>query len=94
MFPVEIIIVPAVFGIPGAVIALRMMLKHREKMAALGAGHPSSADADARMMRVESAVESMTVELERIGEGQRFLTKLLSDRSQSSETAQRIGTGK
>ena len=89
----EIFIVPAVFGIPAAVIALRMMLKHREKMAALGSGRPS-ADADARLMRVESVVESMAVELERIGEGQRFLTKLLADRSQSSEASQRIGAGK
>lgn len=86
----EIFIVPVVFGIPAAVIALRMMLKHREKMAALGAGRPS-ADADARLMRVESVVESMAVELERIGEGQRFLTKLLSDRSSD---AHQIGSGK
>jgi hypothetical protein len=42
-------------------------------------------------MRVESVVEAMSVELERIGEGQRFLTKLLSDRSPD---AQRIGAGK
>jgi hypothetical protein len=40
------------------------------------------------------AIESMAVELERIGEGQRFLTKLLSERSQSSDAAQRIGAGK
>lgn len=90
----EIFIVPAVFGIPAAVIALRMMLKHREKMAALGAGQKPSSDGDARLMRVESAIESMAVELERIGEGQRFLTKLLSERSQSSDAAQRIGAGK
>ena len=45
-------------------------------------------------MRVESAIESMAVELERIGEGQRFLTKLLADRSQSAEASQRIGAGK
>lgn len=87
----EIFIVPAVFGIPAAVIALRMMLKHREKMAALGAGHAPSKESDARLMRVESAIESMAVELERIGEGQRFLTKLLSDRSQSAD---QIGAGK
>ena len=90
----EIFIVPVVFGIPAAVIALRMMLKHREKMAALGAGQRPSADADARLMRVESVVESMAVELERIGEGQRFLTKLLSDRTQSADAAHRVAAGK
>lgn len=88
----EVIIVPFVFAIPGVVIALRMLLKHREKMAGLGATRLPSADSDARLMRVESAVESMAVELERIGEGQRFLTRLLSERSQSSEVHDRIGT--
>ena len=91
--PVEIFIVPVVFGVPASVIALRMWLKHREKMAALGVGHAPSQESDARLMRVESAVESMSVELERIGEGQRFLTKLLSDRS-PAEASQRIGAGK
>lgn len=86
----DIFIVPAVFGIPAAVIALRMWLRHREKMAALGAGHAASPDSDARLMRVESAIESMAVELERIGEGQRFLTKLLSERSQAPDATPRI----
>ena len=90
----EIIIVPIVFFVPAAVIGLRMLLKHREKMAALGAGHAPSREADSRLMRVESLVESMAVELERIGEGQRFLTKLLAERSQSSDAAQRVGSGK
>ena len=90
----EIFIVPVVFGIPAAVIALRMMLKHREKMAALGSGQRPSADADARLMRVESVVESMAVELERIGEGQRFLTKLLSERTQAADASHRVGAGK
>ena len=88
----EIIIVPFVFGVPAFVIAFRMLLKHREKMASLGAAHLPSADSDARLMRVESVVESMAVELERIGEGQRFLTRLLAERSQSSEAADRIGS--
>jgi hypothetical protein len=90
MYP-EVIIVPFVFGIPAVVIALRMLLKHREKMASLGAAPLSSSDSDARLMRVESVVEAMAVELERIGEGQRFLTRLLAERSQSSEAADRVG---
>jgi hypothetical protein len=90
----EIFIVPVVFGIPAFVIVFRMMLKHKEKMASIGATQLPSADSDARMMRVESAVEAMAFELERIGEGQRFLTKLLADRSQSSDAAERIGLRK
>lgn len=87
----EVLIVPFVFGIPAFVIAFRMLLKHREKMASLGTPQLPSADSDARLIRVESAIESMAVELERIGEGQRFLTRLLAERSQSSESADRIG---
>jgi hypothetical protein len=33
-----------------------------------------------RLLRIEEAVESIAVEVERIGEGQRFTTKLLSER--------------
>lgn len=35
----------------------------------------------ARMERVEQAVDAIAVELERVGEGQRFVTKLLADRT-------------
>ena len=34
---------------------------------------------DERMARLENAVESIALEVERISEGQRFTTKLLSD---------------
>jgi hypothetical protein len=36
-----------------------------------------------RVARLEGTIESMSSEMERLGEGQRFLTKLLSERSQS-----------
>lgn len=39
--------------------------------------------ADARLARMEAAIESMAVEIERISEGQRFVTKLLAEREQS-----------
>jgi len=35
---------------------------------------------DARMERIEHAVDAIAVEVERISEGQRFTTKLLSER--------------
>jgi hypothetical protein len=38
---------------------------------------------DARLARVEQAVEAIAIEVERVGEGQRFLTKLLADPSSS-----------
>ena len=36
-----------------------------------------------RLERMEMAIDSIAVEVERISEGQRFTTKLLSDRQQS-----------
>jgi membrane protein implicated in regulation of membrane protease activity len=37
-----------------------------------------------RMARLEGTVESMSSEMERLAEGQRFMTKLLSERSASA----------
>ncbi|MBC7789561.1 MAG: hypothetical protein H7Z74_06425 [Anaerolineae bacterium] len=38
------------------------------------------ADFEARLQRIENIVESTAIEVERISEGQRFATKLLSER--------------
>lgn len=38
-------------------------------------------DVTARLERMENAIDSIAVEVERISEGQRFTTKLLSDRA-------------
>ena len=40
------------------------------------------ANDSARLARIEAAVESMSIELERISEGQRFVTKLLAGRAE------------
>jgi hypothetical protein len=42
-----------------------------------------SVEADHRLERIEHAIDAMAVEVERISEGQRFVTKLLADRGQS-----------
>jgi hypothetical protein len=39
------------------------------------------ADLMARIQRIEQATETSSLEIERIGEGQRFITKLLSDKA-------------
>jgi hypothetical protein len=36
---------------------------------------------DERLDRIERAIDAMAIEVERIAEGQRFVTKLLSDRA-------------
>jgi hypothetical protein len=41
---------------------------------------PLPADAIARLERMEQAIDAIAVEVERISEGQRFTTKLLSER--------------
>jgi hypothetical protein len=46
--------------------------------------------ADQRLARLEEAVDSIALEIERISEGQRFTTKLLSEQSRrASEPAAR-----
>jgi hypothetical protein len=74
-------IVPIVFGLPAAVAITRMYFKHQEKMAELQRGSAPSSEMSQRLERVESSVEAIAIEMERIGEGQRFVTKLLSERS-------------
>ena len=40
---------------------------------------------DARLARMEQAIDAMAVETERISEGQRFTTKLLSEKAQEAQ---------
>jgi hypothetical protein len=95
MIDPEIVIVPMVFGIPSFVIIARMWFKHKEKMATLS-GHPESNPAlDARLSRIEEAVETIAIEMERMGEGQRFVTKLLAERTgQLADGQKNAGTGR
>ena len=64
-----------VFGFSFA--ALRLWL-HRPRGNTLAAPAPNPA-LEARLDRLENAVEAMTIEMERVSEGQRFTTKLLSE---------------
>lgn len=41
---------------------------------------------DERLSRMENAIDAMSVEVERISEGQRFASKLLADRTPEGET--------
>lgn len=45
-----------------------------------------------RFTRVEQSIDSVAVEVERIGEGQRYLTRLLSEKAIGQGAAQPIGT--
>lgn len=70
----------AAFTVTVKVIA-NAAVRHREqdrKIAELGA--PSISDD--RLARLESAVEAIAIEVERISEGQRFTTRLLTEQKQ------------
>ena len=45
---------------------------------------PADPEQSRRLERIEQAVEAMAVEIERISEGQRFVTKLLAERERSN----------
>jgi len=50
-------------------------------MATLKGTTTSNAMVEARLTRIEEAVETIAIEMERMGEGQRFVTKLLAERA-------------
>jgi len=79
----EIVIVPVVFLIPAVVIIVRMAFRHREKMAAFSRPSVESSGIEARLERVEQSLEAIAIEMERVGEGQRFLTRLLANKPQA-----------
>ena len=72
--------ITAVFGI--SAIMLKMWLGHVEKMKGLSNEKPDRSVSDARLERLEQAVESIAIEIERVSEGQRFVTKLMSEKAQ------------
>ena len=63
----------------GVVKVQENQLKYRS-----GSGLLAGAD-DERLRRIEQSLEAIAVEVERISEGQRFTTKLLSDRAAAGE---------
>ncbi|MFN2398530.1 MAG: hypothetical protein ABR543_07785 [Gemmatimonadaceae bacterium] len=74
------IAIAIVFAITGWM--LKTYLTHREKMKGLSMTKQGLASSDQRLARVEQAVESIAIEIERISAGQRYLTKLLNDHAQ------------
>lgn len=74
------IAIAIVFAITGWM--LRTWLAHQERMKELSVDERRIGSAEQRLARVEQAVESVAVEVERIGEGQRYVTSLLAGRAQ------------
>ncbi|MBM3908656.1 MAG: hypothetical protein FJ363_11365 [Gemmatimonadetes bacterium] len=67
-------IVAIVLGVP-------LMRARIREMDRRGAGALPDSHVTERLARIEAAVESIAIEVERISEGQRFTTKLLSERT-------------
>jgi len=77
------VLVPIAFFAMIAVLVLgvplvRARIRERERGSLGTPGDPQAAE---RLARIEAAVESIAIEVERISEAQRFTTRLLSDRS-------------
>ena len=72
--------VPLVILIVASSAMVHRWLSHRERMAQMTAAK-NPVDSE-RLERLEQAVESIALETERIGEGQRYLTRLLAERAE------------
>ena len=68
-------VIICVLGIP----LVRSFVRRRELESRAPRELPGSAE---RLERIEQGIEAMAVEVERISEGQRFVTRLLADRRQ------------
>jgi len=80
---VAFVIIMSIGALTGIGIGVHSYLQRaKRKMIALTQGQPGSLQAsDDRLLRLEQAVDSIAVEVERISEGQRFLTRLQTERS-------------
>ena len=79
-------VVAIVLGFP----IVRMMTKRSEKQPVAPPQVP--AEVTARLERIEQAIDAVALEVERIAEGQRFTTRLLSERAGDREGV-RLGDG-
>lgn len=78
------VLVPVAFFITVAVIVVNVLrFKERARGAMLGSPLQVNEIAS-RLDRMEQAIDSIAVEVERISEGQRFTTRLLSERTEAA----------
>lgn len=79
----EQVLVPGMFFLTVIVLSIGIpLVRSHAKARELQALHrePDS-ELGERLERIEHAIEAMAVEVERISEGQRFVTRLLADRA-------------
>ena len=68
-----------------------LVLSRRWKRRAPKQSRQLDADSAQRLQRLEHGMDAIAIEIERVSEGQRFVTKLLSESLGPASTAQRIG---
>jgi hypothetical protein len=82
----DAIIAAMVIGMPSLVVIVWMLLRHREKMVRQNVlPNASLTGIEARLARLEDAIDGVALEMERLGEGQRFTAKLLAERGNRAE---------
>lgn len=65
----------------------RAWARRMDRQASSATPAPFPSDVTDRLERIEHAVESIAIEVERVSEGQRFTTKLLADRAEGDAVA-------
>jgi len=71
----------AIAIVPVTAIGLPLARAYARRMDEGGRTPQIPSDVSARLERMEQAIDSIAVEVERISEGQRFTTKLLAERT-------------
>lgn len=80
MRPEEMIV--ALAGLSAVVLMFRSVVRLFERRIEGKARPALNPETDERIARIEQAVDAIALEVERISEGQRFTTRLLSERMQ------------
>lgn len=67
----------------GGIVVIRLTFAMARRLEGKPVSPSIPPDVTARLERIEQAVDSVAIEVERISEAQRFTTRLLNDRSQA-----------
>jgi hypothetical protein len=79
--PGEVMVAAIVFGTLGTVFYPLARALARRLEGGASAATPSLQGVEDRLDRIERAVEAIALEVERVSEGQRFVTKLLAEKA-------------
>lgn len=64
------------------IVSVRRRLGHAPRLAAAGTASP---ELSSRLSNLERSLDAIAVEVERVGEGQRFMSRLFSERREKEE---------